>query len=374
MSPANKLIVVLAAAAGVGAFGQSAPVRGKINFPGDSPVSLLSTDWGDSGVQARGGAMVVDLRLSLQLRNEDKRRIRGVTLAVVTQQSAPGGKAWITVPTLDVAAGEAFPVRWNVQLLRPLQNGGLPDVEVTLDGVLFDNLSFFGPDQMKSRRAMTVWELESRRDRKYFRGLLESQGENGLRAAILDSMQRQTDRKAQPGMSLASGRAPRVTNSEVERRVEVAFLKLPESPIEPLSGVARITGNEAVVPQFEIRNRSDRWVKHFEMGLIVRDKEGHEFLAGSAPADPALAPGNRSRVTQETSLRFSGNSAVDSISGVVTSVEFNDGQFWIPSRAAIAGDARLRMVIPPSPEEQRLMQIYRKRGLPGVIDELKRLN
>ena len=50
--------------------------------------------------------MVVDLRLSLQLRNEDKRRIRGVTLAVLTQQSAPGGKAWITVPTLDVAAGD----------------------------------------------------------------------------------------------------------------------------------------------------------------------------------------------------------------------------------------------------------------------------
>ena len=372
MSPANKFIVGLLVS--VGACAQTAPVRGKINFPTNSPVSLLSTDWGESGVQARGGAMVVDLRLSLQLRNEDKRRIRGVTLAVVTQQSAPGGKAWITVPTLDVAAGEAFPVRWNVQLLRPLQNGGLPDVEVTLDGVLFDNLSFFGPDQMKSRRAMTVWELESRRDRKYFRSLLESQGENGLRAAILDSMQRQTDRKAQPGMSLASGRAPRITNSETERRVEVAFLNLPESPIEPLSGVARITGNEAVVPQFEIRNKSDRWVKHFEMGLIVRDKEGHEFLAGSAPADPSLAPGQKSQVTQETSLRFNGTATVDAISGVVTSVEFTDGQFWIPSRAAIASDPRLRGVIPPSPEEQRLMQIYRKRGLPGVIDELKRVN
>ena len=373
MYRANKF-AILAAVAIASAFGQSGPVHGKINLPTNSPVSLLSADWGDSGVQARGGAMVVDLRLSLQLRNEDKRRIRGVTLAVLTQQSAPGGKAWITVPTLDVAAGDAFPVRWNVQLLRPLQNGSAPDVEVTLDGVLFDNLSFFGPDQMKSRRAMTVWELESRRDRKYFRSLLDTQGENGLRSAIIDSMQRQQDRKVQPGMSLASGRAPRVTNSEIERRVDVAFLKMPESPIEPLSGVARITGNEAVVPQFEIRNKSDRWVKHFEMGLIVRDRQGREFLAGSAPADPSLAPGQRSQVTQETALRFTGAPTVDSISGVVTSVEFNDGQFWIPSRAAIAGDPRLRSVIPPSPEEQRLMQIYRKHGLPGVIEELKRVN
>lgn len=374
MSPANKILVAALAAAS--AFAQNAPLHGgKINFPTNSPLSLLSTDWGESGVQARGGAMVVDLRLSLQLRNEDKRRIRGVTLAVVTQQSAPGGKAWITVPTLDVAAGEAFPIRWNVQLLRPMNNGGLPDVEVTLDGVLFDNLSFFGPDVMKSRRAMTVWELESRRDRKYFSSLLETQGETGLRAAIVDSMQRQADRKVQPGMSLASGRGPRLTNSsEGERRIDVAFLKIPESPIEPLSGVARINGNEAVVPQFEIRNKSDRWVKHFEMGLVVRDKEGHEFLAGSAPADPSLGPGQRSQVTQETSLRFNGSVPVDSISGVVTSVEFNDGQFWIPSRAALASDPRLRGVIPPSPEEQRLMQIYRKRGLSGVIEELKRGN
>jgi hypothetical protein len=374
MSPANKF-TLLSAAAAMTVFAQTAPVRGKINLPSNSPISLLSADWGESGVQARGGAMVVDLRLSLQLRNEDKRRIRGVTLAVLTQQSAPGGKAWITVPTLDVGAGEAFPVRWNVQLLRPFENGGGPDVEVTLDGILFDNLSFFGPDQMKSRRAMTVWELESRRDRKYFRSLLETQGENGLRAAILDSMQRQQDRGSQPGMSLASNRVPRVTNSEIERRVDLAFLKIPDSPVEPISGVARITGNEAVVPQFEIRNKSERWVKHFEMGLIVRDKQGREFLAGSAPADPSLGPGQRSQVTQEASLRVNGASGtVDSIGGVITSVEFNDGQFWIPSRAAIANDPHLRSVIPPSPEEQRLMQIYRKRGLAGVMDELKRIN
>ena len=185
-------------------------------------------------------------------------------------------------------------------------------------------------------------------------------------------MQRQQDRRAQPGMSLASGRGPRITNSEMERQVDVAFLKLPDSPIEPLSGIARLGRNEAVVPQFEIRNKSDRWIKHFEMGLIVRDKEGREFLAGSAPADPSLAPGQKSQVTQETSLRFSGTATVDGISGVVTSVEFNDGQFWIPSRAAIASDQRLRAIIPPSPEEQRLMQIYRKRGLSGVIEELKR--
>lgn len=374
MSPANSLlrICVAAAALALSAGGQTAPVHGKINLPGNSPVSLLSADWGDSGAQVRGGAMVVDLRLSLQLRNEDKRRIHGVTLAVLAQQSAPGGKAWITVPALDVAPGEVFPVRWTVQLLRPLQTSSSgPDVEVSLDGVLFDNLSFFGPDQMKSRRAMTVWELESRRDRKYYRSLLDAGGPESLRAAVVDSMQRLQDR-LQPGVALANARTPRVTNSETDRRLELAFLKVPEAPVELLSGEARLSGNEAALPRLEVRNGSDHPIRHIEIGLIVRNSQGREFMAGTAPADPALAPGQKSQVSPDGALRFTGSTTVDGITGFVTSVEFADGNIWIPSRAGLMSNPRLRAVVPPSPEEQRLIQIYRKRGLQAVVDELKR--
>ena len=373
---ANKFFVTVMAAATpvVPAMAQanSSSVHGKISLPANSPVSLLSADWGDSGVQARGGAVMLDVRLSLQLRNEDRgRRIRGVTLAVLSQSStAVGGKASITVPTLDVGPGEAFPVRWNLQLLRPMQNGsGGPDVEVTLDGVLFDNLSFFGPDQLKSRRTMTVWELESRRDRKYFRALLDSGGVEGLRAAIVDAAQRQQDR---PKVGVSMARGARVTNTETERKVEFAFLKMPESPVEVVSGVAQVSGNEAVVPRIEIRNKSDRAVQHLELGLIMRDRQGREFLAGSAPADPSLAPGQKAHVSQETVLRFPPSTAVEGMSGVVTSVEFGDGQVWVPSRAALNADPKLRAVMPPSPEEQRLLQLYQKRGIQAVIDELKR--
>jgi hypothetical protein len=35
-------------------------------------------------------------------------------------------------------------------------------------------------------------------------------------------------------------------------------------------------------------------------------------------------------------------------------------------------DPTLRRVAPPSPEEQRLVQIYRKKGLDAVIEELKK--
>ncbi len=48
-----------------------------------------------------------------------------------------------------------------------------------------------------------------------------------------------------------------------------------------------------------------------------------------------------------------------------------DGSFWIPSRVEL-DDPMLRRVVAPSPEEQRLVQIYRKKGVNAVIEELKK--
>ena len=56
-----------------------------------------------------------------------------------------------------------------MRLLRPLSAAPGPLVEISLDGVLFDDLTFFGPNKLNSRRTMMVWELEARRDRKHLR-------------------------------------------------------------------------------------------------------------------------------------------------------------------------------------------------------------
>src|SRR6058998_3229825 len=53
-----------------------------ISFPPDSPVTLVSSDVGESRASARGGAMVLDLHMSLKLRNNGPHRIRGVTMIV----------------------------------------------------------------------------------------------------------------------------------------------------------------------------------------------------------------------------------------------------------------------------------------------------
>jgi hypothetical protein len=59
------------------------------------------------------------------------------------------------------------------------------------------------------------------------------------------------------------------------------------------------------------------------------------------------------------------------MTGFISSVEYADGSLWIPSRADL-GTPELQRVIAPSDEEQRLVQIYRKKGLKALVAELGR--
>lgn len=339
----------------------------RIDFPKDSPVTLIAADWGQSRPTARGGAVLLDLHSSLSLRNSSQRRIRGVTLIVLAQEVTPGGKGSVSVPSLNVGPGETFPVRIDLQLLRPVQGSESTPVQVGLDGVLFDDLSFFGPNRLNSKRSMTVWELEAQRDRLYFKQVLERAGAEGLQKEMLSAMARVPD-GGQPGVQMVRGRS---TNFEVERELQFAFLQFPDSPVEPLEGVARIAGNEARAPRFEIRNRSTRPVRYLEIGWIVEDQQGREFLAGSLPAELNLAPGQKSQVLQETALRFPQRAGIKGMTAFISNVEYNDGRWWIPNRTALSNE-RLQRVLAPSPEEQRLVQVYRKRGIKALVEELKR--
>ena len=239
----------------------------KIDFPHDAPVTLAGDEWGGSAATVRGGAYAIDVRVALSLRNASERRIRGITLSVLAQEATAGGKGSISVPSLDVAPGETFSVRGDLHLLRPIAAGVSPMVEVSLDGVLFDDLSFYGPDKLQSRRTMMVWELEARRDRQFFKALLEQAGRDGLQKELLASLARDADRP-QFGVQMVRGRA---TNTAGERDLEFAFLQFPNAPVEPTSGMARIVGNEARGPKLVVHNRSPRVIRYLEMGWIVRD-------------------------------------------------------------------------------------------------------
>ncbi len=142
-----------------------------------------------------------------------------------------------------------------------------------------------------------------------------------------------------------------------------------------MGGMARIAGNEARAPRLEVKNKSDRPIRYLEIGWILEDHGGRQFLAGSVPAELNLAPGQKSQILENATLKFPTRGgqplAIDGMTGFVSSVEFADGTLWIPSRADL-GTPQLQRVMAPSDEEQRLIQIYRKKGLQALIAELNK--
>ncbi len=349
----------------------------QINFPTDSPVLQLSSNVDESRATPRGGAMVVDLHMSLSLRNAGSRNIRGITLMVTAQEVTPGGKASVAVPSLDVAPGQSFPVRIDLRLLRPLQAGGGPLVKVSLDGVLFDGFDFYGPNRLNSRCSMTVWEMEAQRDRQHFKSILAAAGPEGLRREMLDSLARQAERPRIDARVSRGGRAV-LSAGAPEHMARFAFLKMPDSPVEAVDGWAEVAANEARTPTIQVVNRSSKPVDYVEIGWLVKDPQGREFLAGSVPAaegDLFLPPGRSGRVLQDTALRFSRNAgepvSIASMTGFVSQVEFADGTAWVPNRLTLQVSGLLRMVA-PSPEEQRLADLYRTKGLNAVVEELRK--
>jgi len=333
----------------------------RVVVPADSPVTLVSGDWGASKATARGGALQVDVRGVLQLKNSGTRHVRGVTLFVLAQEVTPGGKASVTLPSLDVEPGESFPIRIDLRLMRPLAAVPGALVEVSLDGVLFDDLGFYGPNRLNSRRAMTAWELEARRDRKHFLAVLGQNGPEGLRREMVSTLARLTE---QPRVEMQTARLGRVTNQPVgaEQQMEFAFLHLPEAPVDLVSGFVRVAGAEARMPRIEVRNRSTRTVRSVEVGWLLKDDQGKQYYAGEMPAEINLAAGDKMELVKDAVLRFS--KPIAGLSAFVSNVEFADGSLWVPQRAA---------VLPVSPEEQRLADLYRRKGLDAVQTELRRL-
>ncbi len=349
----------------------------RFNLPNNSPISMLSASYGDSRATARGGALVLDLHMSVSLRNQDSRRIRAIMMLVTAHDAAPGGRASYSVPTLDVGPGESFPVKIDVRLVRPLQAGAGPWVQVSLDGVLFEGLDFYGPNKLNSRRTLTFWEMENQRDRAYLKQVLSSQGQAGLQKEMLQNIARQGERL---GMDVQVSRNGRATgNAAIPDHVtQFALLNLPEAPVQAVSGWAEVAGNEAHDARIKIQNSSRKSVKYVEIGWIVKDRDGHEFLAGSMPLseqDLYLPAGTHGELLQESALRFSRAPgqpfSIQGMTGFVSQVEYSDGQAWVPSRQALQS-SQLMKLMPPSTEEQRLTDLYRKKGMPALLQDLNR--
>ena len=366
-----------------GALAQEVPLDPQtavqVEMRDDSPVTLLSTAMGESRVSPRGAALVIDLHMVLTLRNASSNRIHGVVLSVVSQEVAVGGKASVSVPSLNVGPGEAFPVRIDLQLMRPTQVAASPLVKVELDGVLFQNLSFFGPDKLHSQRTLTAWEMEAERDREHLKRVLAQSGLEGLRQAMLEIQARDQDR---PRLDVRLVRRRALSGAGIAasgvHNEQFAFVHFPNAPVEPVDGWAEISGrgDVAQAAHIDVHNRSDKSVRYVELAWLVSDQNRQYMVASVPPSGPGLLlrPNETARVDQDTELRFSRDGepvSVRKMAGFVSQVEFTDGKVWVPSRQDLEG-ASLLKILAPSPEEQRLADIYSKKGIAAVAEELKR--
>lgn len=350
-----------------------------VEFPRDSPVLPVSFSLlGPTTAGVRGTSMVLDLHASLLLRNTGSKPISGLTLMVEAQDLTPSGRGSVTVPSLHALPGEVFPVRVDMELLRPFNIGksGGAMVQVSLDCALFSDLTAYGPDTLHSRRTLVVYEMEARRDRRYLASLLGAGQLAELREELNFGIQDMSP--AQLGLELLRGPGSGVRREQALAVDAVAFAS---SPIKPLGGDAKVSGNEVTASRLQLRNISDRQVQGFEVGWIVRDGQGRDFVAGSVPSALHVAPVETVNMTQPGRLRFShpGGSpmVVDGLLAFVNDVEFADGKLWIPSRGDIRDATRdpiLRRALSSSPEQQRLADIYRRKGMSGLEQELKRVN
>ena len=136
-----------------------------------------------------------------------------------------------------LAPGETFPVRIDLPLLRPLGAAGGPAVEVQLDGVLFDDLSFYGPDKLHSAAHHDgVGAGSAARPPSISRSCWKPRAREGLQKEMLDSLARQADRP-QPGVQMVRGRVDqRRSGARSAVRVPAASRT---SPVEPTGGMAQ---------------------------------------------------------------------------------------------------------------------------------------
>jgi hypothetical protein len=226
---------------------------------------------------------------------------------------------------------------------------------------------------------MTAGEMEAQRDRDYLKRLLAEQGLPALRQAMLRIQARQD---SVPRLQGRVVRGHTVTTAGVaaaapEHEVKFAFLRFPDSPVEPVEGSLLIAGNEARTPVIDVRNRSGKAVKYVELGWVLTDPAGHYYMAGSMPSTDAnfsLAPGATGRVRQDSTLDFSSGGqpvSIQTMTGFVTQVEFADGKVWVPNRRNLE-DPFLAKVLAPSIEEERLASLYVRKGVDAVVEELKK--
>lgn len=373
-------VLAAALAAQVTLAAQVAPATSRevaIEVPPGVPLEVVSSDFGGTEFEPRGGALVIELSGSIRFRHTGPDAVRALALAIDARHRMMGGRAAVAAPSLNAASGEDFDVSLNLRLLRPLPLPAGPVVRVTADAVLLDTLAALGPDRLDTVGKMRTREMEARRDREHFLSRWSDGGRDGLAAAMQDSLRRQAARP-RLAIRLARGGPATASRSARSQEVELALVDNANAPILLEDGSAIVTGLVSDAPRIRIRNRTGRGIRRFEIGWLVLDGAGSMYSAGSAPLQGSLRLAAHERREIEAGGRFEMRPdgpheqlGIGGMGAYLRSAHMDDGSIWIPSRHALE-ESRLLEVAPVSAEEQRLAEIYRSRGPDAVLEEMRR--
>jgi hypothetical protein len=340
----------------------------QVEFGNNSPILMQSLQFEPSG-NTPGMSAEMKLRAFLALRNVGPKTIAGLTLRLDIDDLAPAA-ASIEMPALDARSGDAFRAPVNIDGARSFTRPSNSGLRISLDSVLFEDLSSYGPDTLHSLQALLRYEAENRRERQYLSSLLRAGQLADLREELNFGL---PDTPQGLGVAIS----PAETTS---RKIELASLSFPDAPVQVLAAYAELNGSEIAGPQLSIRNASKKAVIGVTVSLLARDEHGSDFVAGTLPERTGMVPGQDGSLYIPATLRLSRPKGtppiVRSVSPIVTAVEFADGSLWIPQRAEIqraTADPVVRRLLAESPEQQRLASLFRREGVSAVAAELRRL-
>ena len=356
------------------ALGEQREIR--VEIPEDVPLELVSSDFGGTEFEPRGGALVIELAGSIRFRHRGPNAVRAVTLDVDAHRELMGGRAVVAVPSLNARDGEEFEVPIYVRLIRALPLPAGPAVRIATDAVLFDTLAYVGPNRLDSARKLKTRELEARRDRNFFLSRWESGGREALAEAMQASLLRQASR---PRLEIRlAGAGPATAGRRAEpREIQLAFVQHDGDPLLFESGSALVTGFVSEAPQIRVRNRTARTIRQFDIGWLAGDGDGTVYSVGSVPSGTKMPVGAGEGIEIHAAGRFElrpagapDGSPIEWMGAYLRSVQMDDGSVWIPSRQTLE-EAQLLPALPVSAEERRLTELYRARGPAAVAEQLR---
>ena len=348
-----------------------------VEIPASVPLEVVASNFEESDFEPRGGALVIELAGSVRFRHTGPNAVRALTLAVDAGRGGLGGRAAVARPSLNARNGDEFDIRINLRLVRPLPVSGGPAVRIATDAVLFDTLAAAGPNRLNAIDKMKTRELEARRDREFFRSRWMAGGREALATAMQASLRRQAARP-RLGIRLAGDGPATAERRSSPREIRLALTQDELAPLAFERGTALVTGVVSDSPRILVRNRTDRTIRRFDIGWLVRDSEGTLYSVGSVPAegDLRLDAGERAEIGavgrfEIRPVAVEGQRRIERMGVYLRSAQMDDGSVWIPSREALEA-SRLLDAVPVSAEELRLTQLYRERGPAAVVEELRR--